>query len=163
MAPFFGQNIPVLGFPYLEKYAILKENALWYHSYVNSSTTLNVTRFKRPKVKKRFLPKFLLSSTDCGACKDCDHAKTSYNDLLRPWSTTSYNNQYQFMAFVGKEVAEKLNEDYQGNIVTWKQDGNYSDKTLIDLEKTSYLKNRSGDWFVLSLEMQEKVSSYIYC
>ena len=46
------------------------------------------------------------------------------------------------MAFVGKEVAEKLNENYPRNIATWKPDGNYSDKALIDLEKTSYLKNR---------------------
>ena len=46
------------------------------------------------------------------------------------------------MAYVGKELVQNVKKDFQGNIAKWKQDGQYSDIALKELELNSYLKQR---------------------
>ena len=102
---------------------------------------LNETGYKRPKVTKRCLAKFMPSPSDCESCV-CDHIEVTYNDLKRNWLKASYQDQCQFMAFLGSEVAAGIKEDFDNNILKLKHHGSYGSQALKDLELCSYLKKR---------------------
>ena len=77
--------------------------------------SLNASGFKRPKVEKRILPKFVPSSTDGDVAEKSDKEETSYDDLVNAWTTATFETQCKFMVYVGKEVVQDVKEDFQEN------------------------------------------------